>query len=114
MTVLLIFFEMSYRTPIPEAFLTALLEASIAASSLVPSSLRQEFVLVGSGAMLYHGSRRRAEDLDIVDTAVVHGAFLEGARLDKRFSVLADGGRFHPHIPLYQTFMMLLLNYAIC
>ncbi len=40
--------------------------------------------------MLYHGSRRRAEDLDIVGTADAHGAFLEGARGDERFSVMSQ------------------------
>ncbi|KAF2819899.1 hypothetical protein CC86DRAFT_374629 [Ophiobolus disseminans] len=86
---------MPSRGPISEALLAALLEASAAASSHVSPSLRPQFVLVGSGAMLYHGFRRRAEDLDCVGTAAADWAFLEGARLDRRFSVLADGGRVY-------------------
>ncbi|KAH7402420.1 hypothetical protein BKA66DRAFT_435844 [Pyrenochaeta sp. MPI-SDFR-AT-0127] len=66
-------------TRISDALLAALQEAFIAASLLVPQSLRRQFVLVGSGAMLYHGSTRRAEDLDIVGSADAHGAFIDGA-----------------------------------
>jgi hypothetical protein len=86
---------MSSRAPISDVLLAALLEASVAASSFVPLSLRPQFVLIGSGAMVYHGSRRRAKDVDFVGTAATHGAFLEGARLDERYSVLQDGGRVH-------------------
>ncbi|KAF1841486.1 uncharacterized protein K460DRAFT_408951 [Cucurbitaria berberidis CBS 394.84] len=98
----------SVRAPISDAFLAALQEAFVAASLLVPPSLRPQFVLVGSGAMLYHGFRRRAEDLDIVGTANAHGAFLDGARGDERFSVMADGGRVYipyPYICLYFTWL---------
>lgn len=45
--------------------------------------------------MVYHGSRRRVENLDFVGTAAARWAFLGGARLDERFSVLQDGGRVH-------------------
>jgi hypothetical protein len=105
---------MPCRASISDAFLAALLEASMAASSLVPFSLRQQFVLIGSGAMLYHGSRCRVEDLDFVGTAVAHGAFLEGARLDDRFSVLADGGKVYHNTVIYQTPVMLLLKHTNC
>jgi hypothetical protein len=105
---------MPCRASISDAFLAALLEASMAASSLVPFSLRQQFVLTGSGAMLYHGSRCRVEDLDFVGTAVAHGAFLEGARLDDRFSVLADGGKVYHNTVIYQTPVMLLLKHTNC
>jgi hypothetical protein len=83
----------SARAQISDALLAALLEASVAASSLVPPYLRTQFVLVGGGAMVYHGFRRRFEDLNIVGTAAAHGAFLDGALSDERFSVLTNGGR---------------------
>jgi hypothetical protein len=98
---------MSSRARISDVLLAALLEASVAASSLVPLSLRSQFVLIGSGAMLYHGSRRRAEDLDFVGTAAAHGAFLEGARLDGRFSVLQDGGR------VYDAFTHIIITFCL-
>lgn len=89
----------SARPEISRALLAAHQEAFLAATLLVPPALRAQFVLVGSGAVLYHGSRRRAEDLDIVGTADAHGAFLDGAREDERFSVMTDGGRVY-HILL--------------
>jgi hypothetical protein len=83
----------SARTIITPAHLAALLEAAEVATSFVPPALRPQFVLVGSGAMVYHGSRGRAEDLDIAGSAAAHGAFLAGASEDERWSVYGDGGR---------------------
>jgi hypothetical protein len=83
----------STRARISDTLLAALFEASVAASSIVPRSIRPQFILVGSGAMIYHGSRRRAEDLDFVGTACAHGAFMEGVLQDERFSALQNGGR---------------------
>lgn len=59
---------------------------------LVSPELCEQFILVGSGAMLYHGHRHRGEDIDIVGTAAALWSFLEAARKDDRFSVEADGG----------------------
>ncbi|KAK7189431.1 hypothetical protein PSPO01_04434 [Paraphaeosphaeria sporulosa] len=76
---------------ITSAHLAALREACAAASSLVPPALRPDFVLVGSGVMVHHGSRRRPGDIDVVGTPAALWAFLEGARKDGRFSVVLDG-----------------------
>ncbi|KAF1958807.1 hypothetical protein CC80DRAFT_490599, partial [Byssothecium circinans] len=73
---------MPSSTTITAALLAALQEAFVAASSLVPPAFRPDFVLVGSGAILYHGYRRRVRDLDIVGTPDAHWAFLEGAKKD--------------------------------
>lgn len=74
----------------------AVLEAAEASSRLVPLDLRSKFVLIGSGAMTYHGSAGRVGDLDFVAPVEAHGAFLDAARKDERWSVAADGGRVDP------------------
>jgi len=95
-------------TPITSALLAALQEAFAAESSHVPASLRAQFVLIGSGAMLYHGYRRRARDLDIVGTTAAHGAFLDDAQSDGRFSVMMDGGRVYMTLILHSLFTVWL------
>jgi hypothetical protein len=79
-----------YRTITP-AHRAAILETVTVASSLVPPALRSKFVLIGSAALLYHGSDRRPNDVDFVGTTEAHWQFLEAARADGRFSVLNDG-----------------------
>jgi hypothetical protein len=93
---------------ITSALLAALQEAFAAASSHVPTSLRAQFMFIGSGAMLYHGYRRRARDLDIVGTTEAHGAFLDGAQSDGRFSVMMDDGRVYIILVLHSLFTMWL------
>jgi len=98
----------SSTTPITSALLAALQEAFAVASSHVPALLRAQFGLIGSGAMLYHGYRRRSQHLDSVGTTTAHGAFLDGARSDARFSVMTDGGRVYMILVLHSLFTVRL------
>ncbi|KAF9735425.1 hypothetical protein PMIN01_06830 [Paraphaeosphaeria minitans] len=85
---------------ITPAHLAALKETCAAASSLVPPALRPDFVFVGSGAMVCHGSRRRPGDIDVVGTPAALWAFLEEARKEGRFSVVLDGCDYTYLVPI--------------
>src|SRR5579862_492825 len=63
-----------------------LLEAFAAATELLPSTLREKFVLIGGTSMLSLGGSRKTEDVDIAVTAETLDAFQEAAILDPRFS----------------------------
>ncbi|KAF1975463.1 hypothetical protein BU23DRAFT_74267 [Bimuria novae-zelandiae CBS 107.79] len=78
-------------TPSPRLALRP--QRSLCSCVACPVALRPDFVLVRSEAMVYHGSRRRPRDLDIVGTPTALWAFLEGAQEDGRFSVMLKGRR---------------------
>lgn len=72
--------------PIGQGLKNALLEAFIAAASLLPDAYAKEFVLVGGTALLYLGSTRSTNDVDFVITAQSLNAFEAAAQNDSRFS----------------------------
>lgn len=64
----------------------ALFEAYAAAVQLLPSDLREQFVLIGGTSMLVLGGDRKTNDVDIEATPESLNAFAEAASTDPRFS----------------------------
>ena len=64
----------------------ALSEAYTAAVSLLPLSLRAEFLVIGGASLILLGSERKTEDVDFAVSATALNAFEEAATTDPRFS----------------------------
>ena len=61
-------------------------EAYGATVSLLPFSLRAEFLVIGGASLVILGSKRKTEDVDFAITSASLHAFEEAARNDPRFS----------------------------
>ena len=70
----------------------ALLEAYNAAVSLLPTSLRAEFLVIGGTSLVILGSGRKTEDVDFAVSGAALHAFEEASSTDPRFAkgVVAD------------------------
>ncbi|KAI9869201.1 MAG: hypothetical protein M1830_005439 [Pleopsidium flavum] len=64
----------------------ALSEAYAASVSLLPFSLRGEFLVIGGSSLVILGSKRNTEDVDFAVSAAALFAFEEAAHNDPRFS----------------------------
>ena len=76
----------------------ALLEGYHATISLLPTSIRTEFLLIGGASLLILGSKRKTEDIDFAVTTAGLFAFEQAICNDSRFSKGSVGEYIYSYI----------------
>jgi hypothetical protein len=80
---LAVVFNMPSTRPITPEMKAALLECFQSATRLLPLRLRSSFVLIGGAASVFHGSKKRTEDVDVAASSEavihIHGTIESGA-----------------------------------